>query len=66
MLFKKKKTNSSIDAMIISADIVHVNNEYGHYEVGNNIGKTITLKLGNYILDYKGGILVNVKEENNE
>lgn len=63
MLFKKKKTNSSIDAMTISADIIHVNNEYGHYEVGNSIGKTITLKLENYTLEYKGGILVGVKEE---
>ena len=63
MLFKKKKTNSSIDAMTISADIIHVNNEYGHYEVGDNIGKTITLKLENYTLEYKGGILVGVKEE---
>lgn len=64
MLFKKKNKidKSSINAISISADIVSTNTEYGHFNCGDYIGKTYTLQLDNHILEFKGGILVDVKE----
>jgi len=61
--------SSSINSQTVSSDIIKINNEYGHYEIGNNIGKTEELLLEKYILVFKGGILVDIqerKEGNNE
>jgi hypothetical protein len=63
---KNKEQNkinvSSVKAMSVAADIIAVNNKYGHYEIGDEIGKTYDLKIENYILVFKGGILVNIIE----
>lgn len=60
----KKKNIEDINAMTIGADIISVNNEYGHYEIGGKIGQTVELELEKYNLIFVGGILVDVKERN--
>lgn len=64
MFFKKKnKINvDDIQAMSISADIISTNSEFGHYNVGDFVGKTFEVKADKYILKFIGGILVDVKE----
>ena len=59
---------SSMNNMTVSADIISVNTKAGHYEIGKDIGQTITVDLGTKELMFVGGILVNVKEkgDNNE
>lgn len=54
---------SSVNAMNVSGDTVSVNNEYGYFEIGDYIGKTVNVKFDKHILIFKGGILVDIKEE---
>lgn len=65
---KKEKDNrinaSSVKAISVSADYMAVNNEYGHFEIGDNVGKTYNVKVDNKILVFKGGILVDIVERN--
>lgn len=64
MLFKRKKENiEDIKAMTISADIIAINNKYGHFEIDNKVGKTVELELEKYNLIFVGGILVDIKEK---
>ena len=51
----------SINGMTISGDFISVNNKFGHYEIGEQIGKTITLNLEKYKLTFVGGILVEIE-----
>lgn len=63
-LFKKNQINyDSINAMTVKADYIGINNEYGHYEIGNKIGKTAKIQLENYTLVFSGGILVDIMKE---
>lgn len=69
MVFNKKKINTEeINAMTIGADIISVNNRFGHYEIGEQVGVTKELELEKYIIKIVGGIIVDVKEKgiNNE
>ena len=69
MMFNKKKINTEeINAMTIGADIISVNNKFGHYEIGEQVGVTKELELEKYIIKIVGGIIVDVKEKgiNNE
>lgn len=63
-MFNKKNqiSASSVTAISISADVIGTNNEYGHFTIGNEIGKTCEVKIDNKILIYKGGLLIDIKE----
>ena len=56
-----KVNASEINTQTISADIISINNEYGHFEIGDCIGKNLNLVIDNYVLAFKGGILVDIK-----
>lgn len=58
-----KVNASSVNAMSVSADIISVNNDMGHFEIGNETGKTASVKTDNCTLVFKGGILVDIIEE---
>lgn len=60
---KGKVNAEDIKAMTIGADIISVNNEYGHYEIGGKVGKTVELELEKYNLIFVGGILIDIKEK---
>lgn len=63
-IFKKnnKKINTeSLSAMTISADIISINTEYGHFEIGDNVGITKEIQLDKYILKIVGGIITNIE-----
>ena len=62
-MFGKKKNIEQINAMAIGADIISINNSYGHYEINGKVGITKEIELEKYILVYMGGILVDVKEK---
>ena len=67
MFIKKGKINTEeINAMTIGADIISVNNRFGHYEIGNQVGVTKELELEKYIIKIVGGIIVEVKEKETE
>lgn len=55
---------SEIEAMTIGADIISVNNEGGHFEIGDNVGITAKVKIANMTLEFVGGILVKIIKEN--
>lgn len=61
-----KVNASEINSQTIAGDVISVNSEYGHFEIGDNIGKNLNLVIDNYVLIFKGGILVDIqpKEEN--
>jgi hypothetical protein len=71
-LFRKKEEDlnvkrinaSAINSMTIGADYISINNDYGHFEIGDNVGKTYNVKVDNKILVFKGGILVDIVERN--
>ena len=72
-LFKKKNNEefnikrinaSTINSTTIGADYISINNDYGHFEIGDNVGKTYNVKVDNKILVFKGGILVDIVERN--
>ena len=54
---------SEINSISIGSDFIAVNNEKGHYEIGNKIGKSINIETDKNILVFVGGILVDVKEK---
>ena len=59
---------SAVNSVTTSGDIIAVNNESGHYEIGNYTGENyflIVQQEGQYWrrLTFKGGILVNVESE---
>ena len=67
MIIKKGKINTEeINAMTIGADIISVNNRFGHYEIGDQVGVTKELELEKYIIKIVGGIIVEVKEKETE
>ena len=67
MFIKKGKINAEdINAMTIGADIISVNNRFGHYEIGDQVGVTKELELEKYIIKIVGGIIVEVKEKETE
>ena len=53
---------SSIKSMTVSADFISVNTNYGHYEIGNEIGITKIIQLDNYKIKIVGGIVVGIEE----
>ena len=62
-MFRKNEVNaSSVKAMTVSADFIAVNTNFGHYEIGNEIGITQTIKLDKYKLKIVGGIIVGIEE----
>lgn len=61
---KGKVNAEDIKTMTISADIIAINNKYGHFEIDNKVGKTVEIELEKYTLIFIGGILVDVKERN--
>ena len=58
-----KVNASEINSQAISGDIIAINNEYGHFEIGEDIGRTYKLEIDKYILVFKGGILVDIQEK---
>lgn len=62
-MFRKNEVNaSSVSAMTVNADFISVNTNYGHYEIGNEIGITKTIQLDKYKLKIVGGIIVGIEE----
>ena len=53
---------SSVKSMTVSADFIAVNTNFGHYEIGNEIGITKTIQLDKYKLKIVGGIIVGIEE----
>ena len=53
---------SSVKSMTVSADFIAVNTNFGHYEIGNEIGITKIIQLDKYKLKIVGGIIVGIEE----
>lgn len=65
-MFRKNEINaSSVKAMTVNADFIAVNTNYGHYEIGNEIGITKTIQLDKYKIKIVGGIIVGIEEVQN-
>lgn len=56
---------SSVKSMTVSADFIAVNTNFGHYEIGNEIGVTKTIQLDKYKIKIVGGIIVGIEEVKN-
>lgn len=56
---------SSVKSMTVSADFIAVNTNYGHYEIGNEIGVTKTIQIDKYKIKIVGGIIVGIEEVQN-
>jgi len=54
---------SEMKCMALSTDCLRLNHDYNFIEIGNYIGKTAIIDLGNKKLHYVGGILVDIEEE---
>jgi len=62
---KKNKQNintSAIHAMTVSADFIGVNTQYGHFEIGDNIGISKEIQIDKYKIKIMGGIIVAIEE----